>query len=381
MTDGPDAGQPGGPGGVSPPHGGGRPSGTTAGRLTASPTHFVHAPSSERNNATGKSANASAASKLAAPASAAGGSNCPGERVAKAAVRVQSRDRHLRAPPDVRPQGHVCGRRGQAGEAAWDDHHGPPPAEPAGEAEQVLGTRASGCDGKVFTGGEQPGELTPGEQGLPGDVKFNPPVFLIPGEVASQARRSSTGRAGLRGQIGQHSPAHGVVHRPAVVGIDQAEVPQFRPLVGVGHARRGEPQQRLRQGVEQAPVADPPLERRGSRRGTAPAVCSSRTRPTNCCDRARRSSAFGVDPARVDLGLVQRLLHVLPGCARRTPAYSSARVRLQRPGAEERLVEQVFLVARRAPAGRRPCWRCGSLSSPQRVDALAATRRASRTAR
>ncbi|KAG1435416.1 hypothetical protein G6F57_021137 [Rhizopus arrhizus] len=51
---------------------------------------------------------------------------------------------------------------------------------------------------------------------------------------------------------GQQVRPRGVVHRAAVIGVDQAEIPQIRALIQVGHARQGAAQQGLRQAVHQA---------------------------------------------------------------------------------------------------------------------------------
>ena len=48
-------------------------------------------------------------------------------------------------------------------------------------------------------------------------------------------------------ELREQSPPRVVVDRPAVVGIDQAQVPQLGALVDVGHAGRGQLEQRLRQ--------------------------------------------------------------------------------------------------------------------------------------
>src|SRR5687768_18234654 len=54
---------------------------------------------------------------------------------------------------------------------------------------------------------------------------------------------------------------------PAVVGVDEAEVPQLAALVRVGDAGGREAEQGLREGVEQAEVGDA-LPKRADRKST-----------------------------------------------------------------------------------------------------------------
>ncbi|MCY1452149.1 hypothetical protein D9M71_690520 [compost metagenome] len=58
------------------------------------------------------------------------------------------------------------------------------------------------------------------------------------------------------GAVHQRLTAAGKIHRAAVVGVDQAEIPEFVALVQVGHAWRGHAQQALRQAVEGARASD-----------------------------------------------------------------------------------------------------------------------------
>src|SRR5688572_24674906 len=57
-------------------------------------------------------------------------------------------------------------------------------------------------------------------------------------------------------QVIQDVAAKLIVHWPPVVGVDQAEVPQFGPLIDVGHAGRRQFEQRLRQRVPNAELSD-----------------------------------------------------------------------------------------------------------------------------
>lgn len=52
---------------------------------------------------------------------------------------------------------------------------------------------------------------------------------------------------GLLGDLGQHPTAVIVIHWPPVVGVNEAEIPEFRSLVVFGHAGRAQLEQDLRQ--------------------------------------------------------------------------------------------------------------------------------------
>ena len=76
------------------------------------------------------------------------------------------------------------------------------------------------------------------------DVQLDSAVLL----AAISSRASARGRRPLAASSSrQHLAAAFVIDRPAVVGIDQAEVPELGALVDVGHAGGGDLQQRLGQ--------------------------------------------------------------------------------------------------------------------------------------
>ena len=110
-------------------------------------------------------------------------------------------------------------------------------------------------------------------------------------------------------QLAEQPGAQIVIDRPAVVGIDQAEIPELVALVDVGHARRGQLQQRLRQRVERAEVRDlaPGRLRKSARKRLLRRVLQDRGD-----ERAHRLVVGGVrvEPAGVDLGLADGLDHV-----------------------------------------------------------------------
>ena len=114
------------------------------------------------------------------------------------------------------------------------------------------------------------------------------------------------------------------IDRPPVVGIDERQERQLVPLVEIRHAGRGELQQRHPE-RRLLPAHRQPL---GVRRKLL--VVEQTDGPAL---RLGLPLAVGLEPARVHLRLAERLLEVQlePG-------------RLQRPGADERLQDQVRLV-------------------------------------
>jgi len=139
-----------------------------------------------------------------------------------------------------------------------------------------------------------------------------------------------------------------VVDRPAVVGIDEAQVHQFVALVQVGHAGRAVLHERHRQAVERT---EP-----GEHAGLGLQVGQERVRlhaRQQGTDEAReRGFVVGVrrDPTRVGLGLARRFQHVgLDALA--VGAERGIGQAFGGQGAEQRLVEQVLAGGRRRCAG------------------------------
>ena len=161
------------------------------------------------------------------------------------------------------------------------------------------------------------------------------------------------------------------VDRPAVVGVDEREGEQLVALVDVGHARDGQLEQQL---AERGAVAGRGHARRRtarSRRGTAGARAAPRAKRLT----AASCASSGLDPVRRALGLAQRLLDV-----------GLQPLAVDRPGADERLEEEVALDAvgptapssgssARASAARAPptrpasrrAPRCRARTSPERL--------------
>ena len=89
------------------------------------------------------------------------------------------------------------------------------------------------------------------------------------------------GRYGALERAEQPLP-QAVVDRAAVVGVDQAQVPQLVALVGVGDAGDGQLEQRLAEAVDRADARRDPLEPRECRSGTGVLRFGSRIAATNC---------------------------------------------------------------------------------------------------
>src|SRR5262249_59163755 len=138
-------------------------------------------------------------------------------------------------------------------------------------------------------------------------------------------------------------PRNTVVDRPAVVGIDQAELPELAAAIEIGDAGEGQLQRRLRQAVDGAAAGDAALEEIGKslREGV------SRGDLQRTVDEAGDGllvSEIGIAPARALLpfahGLLHEALHALSQSLHRR---GIGGVELERPGTDEALVEEVFV--------------------------------------
>ena len=67
--------------------------------------------------------------------------------------------------------------------------------------------------------------------------------------------------AAFAGGFGEQRLPRRIIDRAAVVGIDQAEIPELRALIDVRHAGHGELQDGLNKAVADAERRDPRLER------------------------------------------------------------------------------------------------------------------------
>ena len=197
----------------------------------------------------------------------------------------------------------------------------------------MLGERAARLQRAVVAGRDERRPRAAERQRLADDVELDATVLLLLEEAEGEARPVGRGGEGVL-ELVEQTAAQRPVHRPAVVGVDEAQVPQLGALVEVGDAGRRDLDQRLRQRVEGAEVGDARLER-GE-------VVEEGLRARGIEQRLREGddglvvADIGIDPRRVRLGLVDRLQEVFaePG-------------EVDRPRAHQRLVDQVLGIGAR----------------------------------
>ena len=161
--------------------------------------------------------------------------------------------------------------------------------------------------------------------------------------VSNNARLSPTAERRVR-EFGHHFLALAIVDGAAVVRVDKAQIPQLATLIDVGNPRRRELQDSLRETVLDAKPRDPLHERKKARE-EAIALGTQRLPGEG----AHGLLILGVRrrPARTPLCLAQRLLQRgldprLVGIVRRGV---QAVQQIDRPGADQHLIEHVFVVA------------------------------------
>ena len=145
-----------------------------------------------------------------------------------------------------------------------------------------------------------------------------------------------TAGAGL--QFLEQSAAPLEVHRPAVIGVHQAQIPQFRALVKVRQAGGGEFEQGLRQGVEDTVVLDLALERQeGLEKGV---FLAGLQHSIGEREQGVLVLAIRFQPVGVDLGLAGRLDQI------GFDPLDEGRVvgQIERVRAQQGLVQQIFIV-------------------------------------
>ena len=109
-------------------------------------------------------------------------------------------------------------------------------------------------------------------------------------------------------QLVQELSTMGVVDRPAVIRIDEVQVPKLGALVEVGNAGRGDLDHKLGEAIVDPKLCDPCLKRDEGvekRRRTA----GIENRPDEALDGVF-VLLVGIEPAGVDLRLAKRLRHV-----------------------------------------------------------------------
>ena len=260
------------------------------------------------------------------------------------------RARARRTEPAATP---VRARRSRRRRAARPAHGSTPPET---EAPPPPGPAATSPAGTATRPGHRTGPDRHGHEHLPAAHErtalrprvqrlvvsregVRPPRAQREQAVDQRELRGLGARRGARAQLVQQPPALLPVHGPPVVRVDEREGGQLVALVDVGHARA--PSASARSGA-----APPPP--RGARSRRPPA----RSRPGTAGARTARGSSLHrgfvrlvrLDPVRRHLALAHRLLHV-----------GDQPLRLERPGADERLEDRVLLdrVGRAARAQRR----------------------------
>ena len=125
--------------------------------------------------------------------------------------------------------------------------------------------------------------------------------LMRPSRQSRRASRAiSTDARSVDGKAGEQALAQFVVDRAAVVGVDEAQVPQLAALVDVRHAGGGEAHERLREAVERAVPGDglaqlaQVRDRRCRGRSRSHASRSARARPRT--PRRDRSSSCAASP-------------------------------------------------------------------------------------
>src|SRR5229473_1164034 len=165
-----------------------------------------------------------------------------------------------------------------------------------------------------------------------------------PASASRQPRLVAEALAKLLQQPAPHRP----IHRPPVVGINHAEIPELAALIGVGDAGRGQLDQGLRQAVDRA----------GARQALDKAVhvldegVGARAVERTGDEAAEHRLVFGIGiaPARMLLGLAHRLGHGrLDALGEGGERRSVVGPQVERPSAGHRLVKEILVVA----VGRR----------------------------
>ena len=132
-------------------------------------------------------------------------------------------------------------------------------AAPSDEASRrANGRRASpaprGPPAGIFARGEQIGVAAAELKRFPSDQQFDPRVAGIGGQPLAKAKAAASPLSASRTSSASMRTAAGEIDRPAIVRIDEAEIPKLLPLIDVGHARRGQLQEDLRQRAVQSPA-------------------------------------------------------------------------------------------------------------------------------
>ena len=229
---------------------------------------------------------ADAARDLAGEPSRAGGAGCPRRHLTRHPVETGTSsatgDRPSNGPSCRRPSAASTAAPGSAGRASGERH------QDRGSTSVVSAQRRrqDGVRQAREAATQQASRSRPRRRCRPGRART--PGHAVPGVLPPPAGGSARGRTAraARAQRQGAAPAarawclkprspsdqvlraRGEVDRPAVVRVDQAEVPELGALVDVGHARRGQLHQQLAQAVGEAGRRDPRRRRRRTAPGT-----------------------------------------------------------------------------------------------------------------
>src|SRR5581483_8227157 len=97
-------------------------------------------------------------------------------------------------------------------------------------------------------------------QNSPDQVELDLTVLIILQEPSEQGGQVRLGDVKAPLQLGQQEFALLIIHRPPVIGIDEAIVPQLRTLVKIRHTWNCHFKNDLGQGIEQSEEGDFALE-------------------------------------------------------------------------------------------------------------------------
>src|SRR5262249_17838082 len=167
---------------------------------------------------------------------------------------------------------------------------------------------AADLEGYVVPAQEELCVLAAVRQSALNDVELDAAVPALLEQVAGQPRK-----IGIRGldptpQVRQRGLTTSKVDRSTVVWVDEIQLPEFGALVELGNAGSGQSQNCLGQRVVQAQLGDPGLERAE----VVEKLVSLRLvqDPGDEVANSLVVLGTGIDPAHVDLGLTERLVHV-----------------------------------------------------------------------
>src|SRR5262249_49369666 len=130
----------------------------------------------------------------------------------------------------------------------------------AAKSKDILPLGAASLRWDVGPQGEQPRVHAAAVKGQCRDVELKTPVFFMGEQLLDQGTPVLPSRCKTLSQRPQHVIPALILNGTTIVRVNQAQIPQLYALIGIGHARGSDFQQSLGQRVEQAIVAETPLE-------------------------------------------------------------------------------------------------------------------------